>query len=1166
MKLRFIFQGQCIGECDLSDGEKTAGRDFDNTIVLSAYPSVSSKNTRFYQEGERVYIQDMGSKNGTWLNNKRVLQPMPLCDGDHIRFGDAELQVYYVKPEAALETDFEEQLEPSPREFPKKAAAAWWWIAIVMVLLLLTGGAIVVRSALLTSYLKRGIAAELSETPDGLSNSAAWYRRASEGGRHEAQYRLALCYKIGQGVESNATEALSWMHKAALGKHANAQYRMGLYYDKGLLGLDANDNHAVFWYMQAAQQKNPEACYELSYRYAEGRGVERNLEQSVRLLHEAARGGYPDALYDLGIRNKNARRYQEAIKWFEAAAEKQYAPAQYELGLFSLQGIVVLNPTAGVARVHQSAQQGYAPAQYELASIYAAGVHVQASSQEALVWLLRAAEQGLVQAQYDYGMRCLQSEGMGEEAAQWLGKAAANNHLNAQYEFALCLEQGRGVQENQAEALRLYRAAASRGHPDAQQRLIELISAQSPDASSSPENFSLFHQAALAGHAESQYRVGVLMLHGQHTRKNLEEATEWLKKAAAQGHANACLEIGKCYLDGIGVEKDVVAAVKWTKTAADIGLPEAQFMAAQLYEGRYGVPENMDMAFQYYNNAAEQGHGAALTNLLVCILAGKANNLDKSVKIHSLSLAAKSGMPLAQLHLAECYASEKDVVSQNEAMKWYVEAARQGITEALAPLVRAIREGGNLTCAPDLVMEWCDLAADKLNAETQDLIGQCYADGTGVKRNPDLAFKWKTRAANQGDVEAMHYVGVCYWTGNGVASNDIESVKWFRRAADGGHVDAGNNLGLALLEGRGVDRNVEEAASIFLSAAQQGHADAQFRLGVCYSQGIGVKQDSAQARFWMSKAAEQKHEEALVILQKPQDVLPQSLNIPTTVLPQVSRSVSGSQRYPDLRSSWENSLGMKFVPVVRTDVLFCIWETRVRDFSAFVKDFARNDDYDYRQGSIPHVMMPNGWQQSDLRYGWNNPFFVQGENNPVTCVSYKDAQRFCAWLTRKERAEGLIGSNQVYRLPQDWEWSIAVGLNEPQMGTPKEKHGKFLGLYPWGRRGSPPAKWGNYAGKEAKNSQWPAHYAIIAGYEDDHARTSPVGYYGARHGALCDLSGNVWEWCLDFFDGNSGSRVLRGGSWFVGSVDHLLSTFRFERHEDDRMSIAGFRVVLALEP
>jgi hypothetical protein len=77
--------------------------------------------------------------------------------------------------------------------------------------------------------------------------------------------------------------------------------------------------------------------------------------------------------------------------------------------------------------------------------------------------------------------------------------------------------------------------------------------------------------------------------------------------------------------------------------------------------------------------------------------------------------------------------------------------------------------------------------------------------------------------------------------------------------------------------------------------------------------------------------------------------------------------------------SWENSLGMKFVPVSGTKVLFSIWDTRVRDYEAFVKATGRE---------------------------WRRPDFKQDPTHPAVNVSWIDAQAFCEWLTEKERTAG----------------------------------------------------------------------------------------------------------------------------------------------------------------
>ena len=94
-----------------------------------------------------------------------------------------------------------------------------------------------------------------------------------------------------------------------------------------------------------------------------------------------------------------------------------------------------------------------------------------------------------------------------------------------------------------------------------------------------------------------------------------------------------------------------------------------------------------------------------------------------------------------------------------------------------------------------------------------------------------------------------------------------------------------------------------------------------------------------------------------------------------------------------------NSLGMKFVSVPGTDVQFCIWETRVKDYA----------DY-----AAANAGVYGSWK--DFGFG-----FKQEDTHPVVNVNWKDAQAFCEWLTKKEMAEGKIKAGQRYRLPTDAE-------------------------------------------------------------------------------------------------------------------------------------------------
>lgn len=258
------------------------------------------------------------------------------------------------------------------------------------------------------------------------------------------------------------------------------------------------------------------------------------------------------------------------------------------------------------------------------------------------------------------------------------------------------------------------------------------------------------------------------------------------------------------------------------------------------------------------------------------------------------------------------------------------------------------------------------------------------------------------------------------------------------------------------------------------------------------------------------------------------------------------------------KSPWENSLGMRFVPVAGTEVMFSLWHTRVQDFEAYVKATGHNAT----EGMESLKADGSKWRGGN----WKSPGFAQTGQHPVCAVSWEDAQAFAQWLTEKERKEGKLNAQQSYRLPLDWEWSVAVGLDEPRTETPEENCISHVGLptsvYPWGSQWPPPPGAGNYAGEEVKDGEWPADYQVIAGYRDGYARTSPVGSFNANRFGLYDMGGNLWQWCEDYFNGQSGCRVIRGGSWAQGDETSALSAYRGVSWQDRRADDVGFRLVL----
>lgn len=232
--------------------------------------------------------------------------------------------------------------------------------------------------------------------------------------------------------------------------------------------------------------------------------------------------------------------------------------------------------------------------------------------------------------------------------------------------------------------------------------------------------------------------------------------------------------------------------------------------------------------------------------------------------------------------------------------------------------------------------------------------------------------------------------------------------------------------------------------------------------------------------------------------------------------------------------AWENSLGMKLVPLGQA--MIAAHETRRHDFAQFAA-----------ATKLPEV--PGRILNADPQL-------------PVTLVSRQDAEAFCKWLTETERDKGLLDPTQEYGLPQDDAWSMAAYLPRERGDSPSERHLRIGSIFTWGFIWPPSPKLGNFFDKSASTPENKG----IEGYEDGMSGLSPISTFKADTRGLVDLSGNVWEWIREPWGGDDPKTkdlgVVRGGGYTTYVRDELLASFRRTLPADSRAPDVGFRCIL----
>ncbi|UWM81904.1 peptidoglycan-binding protein [Rhizobium sp. SRDI969] len=150
-------------------------------------------------------------------------------------------------------------------------------------------------------------------------------------------------------------------------------------------------------------------------------------------LADAASGGDALALFEIGARYSDGRNgmtadQKQAANWYQLAADKGFAPAQYRLGSMYEKGNGVERDIAKAKGFYeQAANQGNASAMHNLAVLYASGALGQQDYTTAASWFTKAANLGITDSQFNLAILCARGNGVPadlEESYKWFAIAA----------------------------------------------------------------------------------------------------------------------------------------------------------------------------------------------------------------------------------------------------------------------------------------------------------------------------------------------------------------------------------------------------------------------------------------------------------------------------------------------------------------------------------------------------------------------------------------------------------------------------------------------------------------------------------------------------------------------------------------------------------------------
>jgi TPR repeat protein len=436
----------------------------------------------------------------------------------------------------------------------------------------------------------------------------------------EAQLLLAHTYRDGIGVKQSPQKYERYLKLSA--DHPEA-FQAKLELAEWYLNNEDKEHHSLAFVFLKHENESSDNLYLLGRCYAEGKGVEKSMNDALSLWNKAASFGHSKSQVALAKTYEEGtgvpQSQEKALEYWKRAANQENPDAMCAVAKAYFSGKLVILPQHknAIMLLESAAAKGHAESLYWLGRAFYFGFVVKQDYDLAQMRLKQAAALGFPAALYLLG--CASSEGNGviqsnEYAIEFWRKAAAKNDTLAQYQLGLCYRDGtHGVKKSDKEAFFFFSSAAEANHPDALCALGIAYHRGNGVSRSEEKAVSCFLLSAQQGNAEAFYLLGYAYSRGMGgLQKSIACAIDYWKRASDLGVAWALLELARLYESGEGVVKSKEIAFSYYKRAADQAQnPEGQYKTGMALMEGFGTEKSLGLAFSYLQRAADQGHRQA---------------------------------------------------------------------------------------------------------------------------------------------------------------------------------------------------------------------------------------------------------------------------------------------------------------------------------------------------------------------------------------------------------------------------------------------------------------------------------------------------------------------------------------------------------------------------